>query len=69
MNGVVEGTWFPTGRTGCEELRRWLERIPVALRALAALALLTGWTLDLAAIEAFDAWNGKTAGPIGAFPP
>ncbi len=40
----------------------WLERIPVALLVLAALALLTGWTLNLAAIEAFDAWNGKNAG-------
>jgi NosR/NirI family nitrous oxide reductase transcriptional regulator len=43
-------------------LQRWLERIPVTLLALAALALLTGWTLNLSAIEAFDAWNWKTAG-------
>jgi NosR/NirI family nitrous oxide reductase transcriptional regulator len=44
------------------EVQRWLERIPVALLAIAAVALLTGWTLNLSAIEAFDAWNWKTAG-------
>lgn len=44
------------------QLQRWLEKIPVALLAVAALSLLTGWALNLAAIEAFDAWNWKSAG-------
>lgn len=43
-------------------LQRGLEKMPVALLAVATLCLLTGWALNLAAIEAFDAWNWKTAG-------
>ena len=57
-------TPLPAGAVGflSYDCGRRLERIPAALLFLATLALLTGWTLDLAAIEALDAWNWKTAG-------
>lgn len=43
---------------------RWLEGLPVALLGLALVALLSGWPLNLANLEPFDAWVWRAAGGI-----
>ena len=41
---------------------RVLELTPILLLGLALLTLLTGWRVNLASVEAFDAWVWRTAG-------
>jgi len=50
-------TAFPKNR-----LLHALESLPMVLLGCALLALLVGWPLNLASLEAFDAWAWRTAG-------
>lgn len=56
------GKVLPRRRAVPPKVARWLVKIPVLLLLLALVAVLAGWAWDLASLEAFDAWNWKTAG-------
>ena len=57
LGGLVQWRWTPS-----PSVAAWLGRLPVALLMLSLLAVLLGWSLDLADVEAFDAWSWRAAG-------
>jgi thiamine biosynthesis lipoprotein ApbE/transcriptional regulator of nitric oxide reductase len=57
LGGLLRRRWMPPA-----PFVKWLERLPTVLLGAGLVAVLLGWSLNLASVEPFDAWVWRAAG-------